>query len=123
MQTVYKRGRKLFSAEEASCIVKKMLGLMFRPKLEKNGAMVFSFPFESRWSFWMLGMRFPIDIIFMDKNGVVVHIERAARPLSFDMSTWKTIKPPIKCMHVIEINAGEAGNKRIRIGDVLSFKK
>ncbi|MBI2085387.1 MAG: DUF192 domain-containing protein [Candidatus Aenigmarchaeota archaeon] len=123
MKTVYKHHKKLFLAEEASSIAKKMVGLMFRSELGKNNGMLFSFPFENKWSFWMFGMRFPIDIVFIDKNMKVICIEHAAKPLSLNPSTWKTVKPPVKCKHVIEINAGEAKNKRIRIGDVLSFKK
>ncbi len=123
MQTVYKRDKKLFLVEEASGIAKKMAGLMFRPGLAKNNGMLFSFPFESKWSFWMFGMRFPLDIIFVGKGHKVAYIERNAKPFSFDMSTWKTIKPPAKCTHIIEINAGEAKNKGIKAGDVLTFKK
>ncbi|MBI1972332.1 MAG: DUF192 domain-containing protein, partial [Candidatus Aenigmarchaeota archaeon] len=112
---------KLFIAETASGIIKKITGLMLRRRLRSNEAMLFSFPFEDEWPFWMFGMRFPIDIIFMDRQRKVIHIERAAKPFSFDPKTWKTIKPAKKFTHAIEINAGEAKNKRIKVGDVLSF--
>ncbi len=121
MVGISKAGKKLFEAENASGFVKKVIGLMGRRGLHKNEAMLFSFPFEYQWSFWMFGMRFPLDILFVDKNRKVVHIEKNAKPLSLDPKTWKTIKPPEKCMHVLEINAGESKNKRIKIGDVLTF--
>lgn len=121
MAGISKAGKKLFEAEVASGFFKKVVGLMGRRRLRKNEAMLFSFPFEHQWSFWMFGMRFPIDIIFIDKNKKVVHIERGTKLFSLDPKTWRTIKPAKKCMHVLEINAGEANNKRIKAGDVLNF--
>lgn len=121
MVEISKGGKKLFDAENAFGFIRKVIGLMNRSKLNKNEAMLFSFPFEYRWSFWMLGMRFPLDIVFIDKNRKVVHIEKDAKPLSSDPKTWKMIKPAEKCKYVIEINAGESSRKRIKAGDVLNF--
>ncbi|MBI4177363.1 MAG: DUF192 domain-containing protein [Candidatus Aenigmarchaeota archaeon] len=121
MITITKNSRKVFEAEEADNLIKKIAGLSFRGRLPKNCAMLFSFPVEHRWSFWMFGMRFPIDIMFLDRKGRVVHIEKNAKPFSLDPSTWKTLKPEKKFMHAVEINAGEAKNKRIKVGDALTF--
>ena len=69
----------------------------------------------------MFGMRMALDMIFMDKGGKVIQIERGVKPVSMDPSTWKVIKPNKKCRHVLEIDSGEAFRKRIKVGDVLSF--
>lgn len=121
MTVVTKHSKRLFEAENVSGFIKRAIGLMGRGKLRKNGAMLFSFPFEHRWSFWMFGMRFPIDIVFLGKQWKVVYIERSARPLSFDPKTWKIVKPRKKFTYALEINAGSASRKRIKVGDVLSF--
>lgn len=121
MTAIIKGGKKLFEAGDASGFIRKAIGLMNRSKLNKNEAMLFSFPFEHRWSFWMFGMRFPLDIVFLDKRRKVVHIERNTKPFSLDPKTWKTIKPAKKCKYVVEINAGSASRKRIKAGDVLNF--
>src|SRR3989338_10304329 len=121
MVGIIKHGKKLFRAEVASGIIKKAVGLMGRSGLRNSEAMLFSFPFEYQWSFWMFGMRFPLDVLFIDKNRKIVYIKRNAKPFSFSPKTWKTIKPAKKFKYAIEINAGEAKNKRIKIGDVLTF--
>ncbi|MBI3412952.1 MAG: DUF192 domain-containing protein [Candidatus Aenigmarchaeota archaeon] len=121
MAKIFRNSEKLFGSESAGGFAGKVFGLMFRNKLPDGSGMLFSFPLEYTWSFWMFGMRFPIDIIFMDRKKKIIHIERNARPLSFDPSTWKTIKPRKKFMYTLEINAGEAKDKRIKVGDVLTF--
>ncbi|MBI4167473.1 MAG: DUF192 domain-containing protein [Candidatus Aenigmarchaeota archaeon] len=121
MVGITKGGKKLFRAEMASGFIKKTVGLMGRRRLRSNEAMLFSFPFEHQWSFWMFGMKFSLDLLFLDRNRKIVHIERSAKPLSFSPKTWKTIKSPKKFKYAIEINAGEAENKRIKVGYVLTF--
>ncbi|MFH0889802.1 MAG: DUF192 domain-containing protein [Candidatus Aenigmatarchaeota archaeon] len=121
MTTVRRKGKKLIIAEDAHGIIGKAVGLMGRRSLDKNKGMLFRFPFEHNWSMWMFGMRFPLDFIFVDKNMMVVHIEKTAKPFSSDPKTWKTVSSPEKFRYVIEINAGEAVRKRIKAGDVLSF--
>lgn len=123
MTVIKKNGRKLFEAELADSLAAKMIGLMFRRKLHKNKGMLFSFPLDHRWSFWMFGMKFSLDILFMNKKGKIMHIERNVKPFSADMGTWKMIKPRSRFRHALEINAGEAKNKRIKVGDVLTFKE
>src|SRR3989344_8807093 len=120
MIVISKHRKKLFEVEEAVGLMQKSVGLMGRKKLAKDRGMIFSFPFDCGWSVWMLGMRMPLDIIFIDKCKKVIQIERGVKPLSLDSSTWKIVKPGKKCRHVFEINHGEASRKRIKVGDVLS---
>jgi uncharacterized membrane protein (UPF0127 family) len=56
-------------------------------------------------------MRFPIDLVFLDKSDTVVKIRPAMRPWRFDFTNADA---------VIEMNAGAAAN--IRTGDRLHFE-
>ena len=52
----------------------RMKGLMFEDKKKFNYALVFDFPSESKigTSLHMLFVFFPIDVLFLDKNKIVV---------------------------------------------------
>ncbi|MDO8442947.1 MAG: DUF192 domain-containing protein [bacterium] len=70
-----KVGENVFRAEVAETMAQKAKGLSFRDSLDKDSAMYFDFGKEGNQVFWMMGMRFPIDIIWI-KNNVVVGIEK-----------------------------------------------
>lgn len=72
-----KVGENVFKAEVAETMAQKAKGLSYRDSLDKNSAMFFDFGQEGEQVFWMMGMRFPIDIIWI-KNNVVVGIEKNA---------------------------------------------
>src|SRR5918994_5917078 len=55
-------------------------GLAVKNELRENESMLFVFDKPSRHSFWMKDMKFPIDIIWLDSNGKVVHIEENLEP-------------------------------------------
>src|SRR6185295_13902305 len=63
-------------AELADTIPKRTTGLMFRESLPPNHGMLFTFPEEQEWSFWMKNTRMPLDIIWLDKTKKIVHVER-----------------------------------------------
>ncbi len=121
MIVIRKQRKKLFEAENAVGLLQKSIGLMGRDKLAAGRGMIFSFPFDFKWSMWMFGMKMPLDVVFIDRDKRIVKIERGVKPLSLDFSTWKTVRPDERCRYVLEINAGESGRKRIKVGDALSF--
>ncbi len=55
-------------------------GLDVKNNLTENQGMLFVFQQSYRYGFWMIGMKFPIDIIWLDSNGVVTHIEHSLKP-------------------------------------------
>ena len=58
-----------------------------------------------------VGMRFPIDVIFIDRDGRAVRIVRALAPWRMAMS--------VRAKAVIELAAGTAAASDIQIGDLL----
>ena len=99
-------------AEVANNFWKRMIGLSFSKK--KN--MFFHLPFEGKWSLWMFAVRYPIKMIFIDKNKKVVDIKEG-KPLSFDIKTWRTYKPKKPCKYILETPF----NLKIKIGDGLKW--
>jgi uncharacterized protein len=84
-------------------------GLMLRKSLSDGHGMVFRPARGIHTQF----MRFPIDLIFLDKSNLVVKIRPAMRPWRFDFTNADA---------VIEMNAGAAAANDVRVGDRLVFQ-
>jgi len=86
-------------------------GLMFRKTLNDRAGMFFIFDGEDLRHFWMRNTLIPLDMIFIDRNFMVVDIHKDAKPL--DEKVISSRKP---ARYVLEINAGKAGKCRIKKG-------
>ena len=84
-------------------------GLMFHDKLPYDKGMIFVFDDEQVRSMWMLNMQFPLDLIWFDGKGNVVHIEKNAEPCKSALETMAcTFKnaEEKKAQYVLEVTAG-----------------
>jgi len=90
-------------------------GLMFK----KSGNMLLEFPFSARHGIWMLCMRYPLDLIFIDNQKQVAEIIKNVPPLTLDPRTWKIYHPKKVARYVLEVEAGIS--KDYSIGDSLEF--
>lgn len=89
-------------------------GLSFRESLDQNSGLYFILPQRKQVSFWMYGMKFPLDIIWIDNGRVVGIEENAPVPTSEDIPTFDS---PQAVTHVLEVNAGFADQNNIKTGD------
>lgn len=88
------------------------LGLGNRDSLCPKCGMLFVFDDDNRRAFWMKGMKFPIDIIWM-RAGEVVFVEQ-----NVDFSDQNKIYYPTeKADSVLEVNAGTCETYDIRKGN------
>jgi uncharacterized membrane protein (UPF0127 family) len=62
-------------------------GLMFQEKLPYDQGMLFVFEDEGVRSMWMLNMQFALDVIWIDAEGNVVHIEKDTQPCKSALET------------------------------------
>lgn len=62
-------------------------GLMFQEKLPYDQGMLFIFEGEGDRSMWMLNMQFALDLIWLDADGNVVHIEKDTQPCKSALET------------------------------------
>ena len=113
-----KIGENFFKSEVAETIGQKAKGLSYRDSLDKDTAMYFDFSREDRHGFWMMGMRFPIDIIWIKNNEVVGIEKNASAPTpGTPESALKLYYPPEAVDKVLEINAGLSDELGIKVGD------
>jgi uncharacterized protein len=96
-------------------------GLSVRDALADNEAMLFVFDTAQEHSFWMKNMKFPIDIIWLDSDKTVVHIEHTLQACSFD-AFCTTYKPGNNsALYVLETVAGFAEKHGIVEGTKVEF--
>ena len=109
---VSKSGEHQFMVDVATTVAQRQLGLMYRKKMALNGGMMFDFGKEKLISMWMKNTLIPLDMLFVDKTGNILQIERATTPFSLD-----TISSRRPALSVIELNAGVTEELRITEGD------
>jgi hypothetical protein len=101
-------------AEVADTTLKRIKGLMFRESLEKEKGMLFLFDDDGYHGIWMMNMKFPIDIIWIDSDHKIVDIVKNAQPCKVLCPSYK---PKEKARYVIEVNAGFTDRHSIKIVD------
>lgn len=89
-------------------------GLGYRDTIGSDG-MLFVLPQRTVPSFWMMGMRFNLDFIWIDANRVVDITPNVPSPTS--LQDLPLYSPAAAVTHVLEMHAGETAKRGIRIGD------
>ncbi len=107
------------NAEVAVNNKERSLGLMFRRNLAQNDGMLFIFDNESRRSFWMKNTKIPLDIIWVNKDKKIVHIEHSALPCLESPCLSYSSKYPV--MYVLEVNGGWSIENGTGVGDTVNF--
>jgi uncharacterized membrane protein (UPF0127 family) len=90
------------------------LGLGGRTSIPQGYGMLFVFPKEDRYSFWMKDMLVPIDIVWLSDNGTIVGIEESVLPETYPDTSF-TAPEPVRL--VLEMRAGESRARGYQIGD------
>jgi uncharacterized membrane protein (UPF0127 family) len=86
----------------------RMRGLMFQDPLPYDQGMIFVFSEPGVYSLWMLNMQFALDMIWIDANGNVVHIEQNIPPCETptEIMACQSIVPSEEAMYILEVTAG-----------------
>ena len=96
-------------------------GLGVKDHLNENEGMLFVFLKPPPPPFWMHGMKFPIDIIWFDKNSSVVHIEHNLQPCITDL-VCPSYSPEKDALYVLETAAGFSERHNVKVGTQMSFR-
>ena len=96
----------------------RQVGLMHRKeRLGPAEGMLFAMDEDRDHSFWMENTWIPLDMVFIDKTGVVVGILRDVPPRTRDSRTvGKTSR------FVLEVDAGWCARNGLRVGERADFR-
>lgn len=95
------------------------VGLSNRTSLPQDEGMLFMFTTPTTPAFWMKGMKFPIDIVWI-KDTTIVSIS-ASLPVP-DSTNYPTYSPKSEINRALEINSGWAAAHNVKAGDKVEFK-
>lgn len=110
-------GGEIFIVAIADDTEEATRGLSGHPELHDREGMLFIHDAPDRYAYWMKDMFFPLDMLWINEDFRVVHIDRGIPPESFPA----LFRPPVPVKYVLEINAGAADENGIKIGDRLEF--
>ncbi|MEW6328544.1 MAG: DUF192 domain-containing protein [Candidatus Micrarchaeota archaeon] len=101
--------------EIADSFLAKLRGLTFRKKISKPLLFIFKSESRSRASIHSLFMFFPFDAVFLDARKRIVDIRERIPPFT------PLVVPLARSKFLLEMGAGEARAKKLKIGDRLEW--
>ena len=112
-------GGKTFSMEIADTDLLREHGLSGHKPLSDRQGMIFIFNKPDLYGFWMKDMLFPLDIIWLDENFKINHIEKSVLPETYP----KVFYPEEKSLYVLEVSAGSMDSLGVKVGDYVRYVK
>ncbi|MFZ1977634.1 MAG: DUF192 domain-containing protein [Bacteroidota bacterium] len=97
---------------------RREVGMMERPAMDELKGMLFVFDEEFYASFWMKNCVLSLDMIFINKTGLIVTIHKNTTP--FSEQNYTATAPTLL---VLEVNAGFTDRHNISVGDRITWKR
>jgi uncharacterized membrane protein (UPF0127 family) len=110
-----------FKVELAKTQKEQEIGLSGRTSLPDTQGMLFLYDKPTYNNFWMRGMKFPLDMIFIVDNKVV-HVYENLTPAAKDDDNPPQWGSDVMADKVLEINAGLSRKNDIKTGDTVTIE-
>lgn len=114
-------GDDTFNVYVADSAVEWEVGLGNVDTLGAGEGMVFIFPSPEEHTFWMKGVEYPIDIIWIG-DGSVIGSVTAYPELTSDKSSYARYVSPELVDMVLEVSAGTVATEQIGVGDPVTMQ-
>lgn len=95
-------------------------GLGDRNSLAQDDGMLFAFPAIGRYAFWMKGMKFNLDFIWIKAGKIVEITSNAPAEPGIPDASLHSYLPAEEVDSVIEVNAGWTAKNKVKVGDAVS---
>ncbi len=92
-------------------------GLSGSVGLAEGEGMLFIFPQDGTYGFWMKDMKFPIDIMWLSSDRIIVSMAQNVSPDTYP----QVFRPISPARYVLELPAGYAKAYTIDVGDEVRF--
>jgi uncharacterized membrane protein (UPF0127 family) len=102
----------------------RVRGLMFQEQLPYDQGMFFVFEKPGTYSLWMLNMQFPLDLIWFDSDGKIIHIEKNVLPCksALETATCSSVNPGTnQALYILEVTSGFVDEFSITENSVLEI--
>jgi uncharacterized membrane protein (UPF0127 family) len=112
-----------FAAEIARTPSERAGGLSDREELPAGSGMLFVFETGQTPTLWMKGMRFPLDIVWIGEECIVVdaHVDVPVPLPGTADAELSLYRPAAPAAYALELNAGEVARSGVRVGDDVRF--
>lgn len=111
-------GDGVFSTRVAKTQVDRDKSLSGTSALRQDQALLLIYDSDAKWPIQMKDMNYPIDIVWLNKDKVIVYIVKNAPP---DTYPYEQFMPKQNARYVLELPAGTIEQKTIIIGASASF--
>lgn len=108
--------------EIADTPAKRSIGLMFRTRMAPDRGMLFTFPEPKRWIFWMKNTKMALDILWLDEDGKIVHIEADVPICQRTDNLCPRYRSKVPAVQVLELRAGQAAKLNLTPGTTLAIE-
>jgi uncharacterized protein len=95
-------------------------GLMYRDQLRPGTGMLFFFPRDGEYPFWMRNTMIPLDMIWIDSDRKIVAMHHDVPPCKTE--ECPNYAPRARSRYVLELAGGEARKHGLKVGDQLRFE-
>ena len=121
LATITTQNGAKISAEIADTPAKRSKGLMYRTHMPLDHGMIFIFRKSERHIFWMKNTKMPLDIIWLDSDHKVVHIEHNVPICTRTDEGCPRYRSNKDAQYVLELGSGGAIHYDITVGSQLTI--
>ena len=112
--------KSCFKVKIAKTAEQRRIGLTQHKALGKNQGMLFLYPTKGFYSYWMKGMRFPIDMIWLDETRQIITLYEGVPPCF--QETCPVFSSTKQALYVLELSAASISRLNLKTGRVATFK-
>lgn len=110
-------GEKEFHIAVADSPEEQELGLGNVKSMPTDAGMLFIFEKPDRYGFWMKDTLIPLDMLWIDGEKKIIHIEKNVLPDSYP----KVYTPITPALYVLELNSGSVEKNNLSVGEKVDF--
>jgi uncharacterized membrane protein (UPF0127 family) len=110
---------RILTLEVADDPRERWTGLRGRAALPEGHGMLFVFPADEIHSFVMEDCLIPLDLLWLDPSGRVLHVEAGLEPCPEDAEVCPTWTSPMPARFVLELAAGSATEEKLAAGSLI----
>lgn len=126
-QTVQKKlkiDNTVINIEVAESVILRKQGLGGRDSLPEDSGMLFVFSKPGKYQFWMKGMKFKLDFIFINDGKIVDMLSNIPNPAPDQKDdSLPVYQPVVPVKMVLEVSAGFIDKHNLKIGSSIDLSE